>query len=287
MIDEHTFWSEWLEDQLSSAPGSLKTAFPMSTWFHYADTFTSLKSSAFLSIYLSILLMLLVLLASTGNMTVSLIATLCTACVAAEFIGFMVLVGWTLGIMESVCMTILVGLSVDYVVHMAHAYTVSQEDDNQSRIKHAMRSMAMGVTCGALTTILGSCFLINCVILFFSRFGTFIVFTLSAAYLHALLVFPAALAICGPTTTHTNDWRRLRNWLDSNWLDGRRNGRDYKSTAVEFADFSWPKKDLLAATEAAAESKTTATEDLEGGENMGKTTRPRAKGDQNISSTIL
>jgi hypothetical protein len=83
------------------------------------------------------------------------------------------------------------------------------------------------VTCGALTTILGSCFLINCVILFFSRFGTFIVFTLSAAYLHALLVFPAALAIFGPTTTNTNDWRRLRNWLD-----GRRNGRDYKPTAV-------------------------------------------------------
>ena len=38
----------------------------------------------------------------------------------AERAFWMRQVGWTLGIMESVCMTILVGLSVDYVVHIAH-----------------------------------------------------------------------------------------------------------------------------------------------------------------------
>ena len=48
------------------------------------------------------------LLISTGNIIVTALATLCIACVAALFIATMVLLGWTLGVIESVCMTILV-----------------------------------------------------------------------------------------------------------------------------------------------------------------------------------
>ena len=30
--------------------------------------------------------------------------------------------GWSLGTIESICLTILAGFAVDYVVHYAHAY---------------------------------------------------------------------------------------------------------------------------------------------------------------------
>ena len=36
------------------------------------------------------------------------------------------LLGWELGTVESICLTIVAGFSVDYVVHLAHAYTHSK-----------------------------------------------------------------------------------------------------------------------------------------------------------------
>jgi predicted RND superfamily exporter protein len=36
--------------------------------------------------------------------------------------------GWQLGAMEAISMTLLVGLSVDYVFHMADAYTEAQNE---------------------------------------------------------------------------------------------------------------------------------------------------------------
>ena len=40
-------------------------------------------------------------------------------CVTTCILGFMFLLGWELGTIESVSATVLVGLSVDYVVHLA------------------------------------------------------------------------------------------------------------------------------------------------------------------------
>lgn len=38
------------------------------------------------------------------------------------------LLGWELGVIESVSITVLVGLSVDYVVHLANSYIEADVD---------------------------------------------------------------------------------------------------------------------------------------------------------------
>ena len=45
-------------------------------------------------------------------------------CVTTCILGFMFLLGWELGTIESVSATVLVGLSVDYVVHLAQVRCV-------------------------------------------------------------------------------------------------------------------------------------------------------------------
>lgn len=57
-----------------------------------------------------------------GNILVTVVATTCMFCVTACILGMMFVVGWELGTIESISATILVGLSVDYVVHIAQAY---------------------------------------------------------------------------------------------------------------------------------------------------------------------
>lgn len=72
-------------------------------------------------------------------------------------------------------------------------------------MQDALQHMGVSVTCGAITTIGGSAFLIACVIVFFHKFGVFVMFTLSGAYVHAIVVFPALCAILGPDDTRPTD----------------------------------------------------------------------------------
>eukprot|EP01044_Picomonas_judraskeda_P025357 COSAG03_NODE_7322_length_934_cov_2.558084_2_plen_97_part_00 len=48
--------------------------------------------------------------------------------VGAGILGMMNLLGWELGVIESVSITVLVGLSVDYVVHLANSYVEADVD---------------------------------------------------------------------------------------------------------------------------------------------------------------
>ena len=60
-----------------------------------------------------------------------LIACVNAVCVApdAQVLAFVTMLGWTLGTIESVSLTILAGFSVDFVVHLAHSYEASKLPD--------------------------------------------------------------------------------------------------------------------------------------------------------------
>merc|ERR1719199_523947 len=64
-----------------------------------------------------------VLLAATWSPLVSLFATLSILCTMLSVIGFTTMIGWKLGAIEAILISILAGFSVDYVVHLGHAYS--------------------------------------------------------------------------------------------------------------------------------------------------------------------
>jgi predicted RND superfamily exporter protein len=81
------------------------------------------------------------------------------------------MMGWTLGTNESILVSILAGFSVDYVVHLAHAY-VHAEGDVQERTKEAFGDMGISVFSGMLTSVVASIPLFMCTLTFFAKFGT-------------------------------------------------------------------------------------------------------------------
>merc|ERR1711991_563017 len=82
----------------------------------------SLFDNAVFGIWVSILIAFAVLLFTTMNLFLSLIAILTIGAVVTCVIGTIVAIGWTLGIIESICLTIVVGISVDYPAHMVESY---------------------------------------------------------------------------------------------------------------------------------------------------------------------
>ena len=69
------------------------------------------------------LIAFVVILLSTWSLITSLFATLSIASVMASVVGLTTMMGWELGTIQSILISILAGFSVDYVVHLAHAYS--------------------------------------------------------------------------------------------------------------------------------------------------------------------
>jgi predicted RND superfamily exporter protein len=70
---------------------------------------------------------------------------------------------------------VLVGLSVDYVVHLALAFQEAPFASRGRRVRVALAEMGVSVLSGALTSMGASALLFLCTIQFFATFGKFMV----------------------------------------------------------------------------------------------------------------
>ena len=146
--------------------------------------------------------------------------------------GSIVLMGWELGLLESMCMSILVGMSVDFVVHFAHAWvsgtgsfvdTTTQtaaglangepvdhataqlhRQSSTSRVELVARThtslstVGISVLSAGLTTMVAALVLFFGVIVFFSKFGTMLALAMSFSLVYSLLFFHAIVSWLGP-----------------------------------------------------------------------------------------
>ena len=113
-------------------------------------------------------------------------------------LAVMALQGWKFGISESIAIVIIIGFSVDYVVHLANAYLESTSPFRFERLSFALLTMGISVASGAVTTLLAGCMLTLPEIIFFQKMGVLIVTTIIFSIFWAMLFFIALLAQWGP-----------------------------------------------------------------------------------------
>ena len=70
-------------------------------------------------------------------------------------------------VLVSLNMCLVVGLAVDYVVHLAEGYHMSHARDRKGRLRHALQRMGISVFSGACTTLGASSFMLFAKIQFF------------------------------------------------------------------------------------------------------------------------
>ena len=105
----------------------------------------------------------------------------------------MVLLGWQLGSIESVLISIVAGFSVDYVVHLSHAY-VQAKGNTAERLTAAFGEMGISVLNGMVTSVGASIPLFFCQLTFFRKFGTFLCLTIAFSWIFANFGFMSVLA---------------------------------------------------------------------------------------------
>ncbi len=109
----------------------------------------------------------------------------------------MVSIGWTLGVIESICLTIVTGLSVDYSAHIGETYDESHKGARLNRLRDMLGTIGLSVFSAGVTSFGSACFLLGTTIIFFFRFGVFIMLTIGYSFIFALLFLPCVLSFIG------------------------------------------------------------------------------------------
>ena len=160
-------------------------------------------------------------------------------------LAFFVLAGWSLGIVEAVSISILLGSSVDYSLHIADAYiecckaddteqhlavatldavaSLDAEDDAQVDdspaarrrqrrrvfVQQALARIGGSVLHASITTFLSVIALVGCVVRIFVEFGMIIAASVLSSIAFALVALPALLMLLGPAEIEEGQaWRR-------------------------------------------------------------------------------
>lgn len=199
LVAEHEFWEGWFESKLAGAPPGLRGGFQTSPTWTLTETETELVDGAWTALTLSLVFAFVVLLGASRSVRLALLATISVGSSAASLLAAAALLGWTMGVIEAVCTMVLVGLSLDYVLHVAGAYVRTPEaDGRRERAKGAVRAVGLSVASGASTTVGAAAFLLGCTLTFFTKFGLFVAWTLTSSLVQAVVVFPAMCAVWGP-----------------------------------------------------------------------------------------
>merc|ERR1719224_432817 len=149
-----------------------------------------------------------VVLFATQQILVAFASMLTILGVLASVLGAMVALGWELGTIESICLTILAGFSVDYVVHLAHAYVHAEKKERSDKVRSALDEIGVSVLGGMLTSASAAVALMICQLQFFHKFGVFLMLTVSISWIWANVGFMASMALFGPDVS-TPSWLQV------------------------------------------------------------------------------
>ena len=106
--------------------------------------------------------------------------------------------GWEIGISESLSMVLLIGFSVDYVVHLSADYVHSAHPSRHGRMQEAYESMGVSILSGCFTTFGSGVFLFGGELLTFRKFATIITCTVSISFIVAMFFFGSVMHAIGP-----------------------------------------------------------------------------------------
>merc|ERR1712193_108858 len=208
--DQYNLFEGWLERLNRKAPESANGAFhvaanSMWVWMHTQTVFVS---SALTGMMTGAALAFVVVLLATQQILVAFASVFTILGVLASVLGAMVALGWELGTIESVCLTILAGFSVDYVVHLAHAFVHAEKKERSEKVQSALDEIGVSVLGGMLTSASAAIALMMCQLQFFHKFGVFLILTVSISWIWANVGFMASMAFFGPDDS-TPSWLQV------------------------------------------------------------------------------
>ncbi|KAL7827352.1 hypothetical protein SRHO_G00330700 [Serrasalmus rhombeus] len=206
-------WERFLQEQLASLPQSSALRRGFQTCQHWKQIFMEIigVESALYSLLLSLAICIASVAVFTAHPLLLLPILLSILGVVCLVVAVMYWLGWEMGAVEAISLSILVGSSVDYCLHLVEGYllagdlttVVSHNMDpsskRQQRTVEAVNHVGVAIVSSAVTTVISTVPLFFCVIVPFSKFGQIVAINTAISILFTLVVTTALLATMGPS----------------------------------------------------------------------------------------
>lgn len=138
-----------------------------------------------------------------GDITLGLLvmaSVLCiVVCLAAMVFG---VIGWPLGAVEAIAMAIVMGLSVDYSLHLAEAFRLSTAETRRGRVQEALRRIGGAIVGAGATSTMACPPIFLCSVQVFLQFGLIVVLNVILSLFFCVTFLAALLALVGPMRSY-------------------------------------------------------------------------------------
>ncbi len=190
----------WITEELRYAPAGLSHGWFISNLEFY-DLQDSLSDGTLVAMALSVAVAFSVMLLTTWNVIISLYAILSIAGTIFVTVGSLVLLGWELNVLESVTISVAVGLSVDFAVHYGVAYRLAPEPDREGKVIFSLSRMGSAIAMAALTTFVAGAMMMPSTVLAYTQLGTFMMLIMCISWAFATFFFQCMCRCLGPQGT--------------------------------------------------------------------------------------
>ena len=195
----------WFSREMRSAPAELSGGFFVSHLGFY-DVQDSLARDTLLAVAVAMSVAVVVLLACTLDVVLSLAAVICVSGIIFVSVAALIMLGWRLNILESVAITLAIGLSVDFTLHYAVKFRQAPPGAKKGerggnaahRVAYAASQTAGPVAMAALTTLLAGACLLPTRVLAYIQIGTFIVIVMATSWFFSTFFLLSVLCIACP-----------------------------------------------------------------------------------------
>lgn len=198
--DEWDIVEAWVKATAASAPAGTNKFYFSSMDFWWFDTNSQMLSTAYGAASIALAAAAIVIFLSSRSFVLTLFATFTIGYVLASVTATLVAIGWTLGFLESICFAILIGVSVDFVIHFCHAYSHSTGDlDRHQRTEDALIRMGPSILAAGVTTVAAAIIMLFTIISFFQKFALILFMTIIQATVGSFIVFLTLTDCIGPS----------------------------------------------------------------------------------------
>uniref|UniRef100_A0A8C5FR02 Dispatched RND transporter family member 3 n=1 Tax=Gadus morhua TaxID=8049 RepID=A0A8C5FR02_GADMO len=198
-------WETFVRDLLATLPPSSALRRGFQTCEHWKQIFMEIigVESALWSLLLSLAICVAAVSVFTAHLLLLLPILLTILGVVCVVVAIMYWLGWELGAVEAISLSILVGSSVDYCLHLVEGFLLAGESmdapaKRQRRALEAVNHVGVAIVSSAVTTVISTVPLFFCVIVPFAKFGQIVAINTAVSIAFTLTVTVALLACVGP-----------------------------------------------------------------------------------------
>ena len=192
-------WKALVADINSNSPeGVNKVKISGGRYLAWMATEDALVEGALFGLAVSTSFAFIILVLATRNLHISVFSAISIGGILICVLAVMQLNNMELGLAETISVVILIGFSVDYVVHLGNHYVECTRLTRKERMDEALKHIGVSILSGALTTLGSVFFLFFATMSIFAKFGLVFTVTIGYSLLFSLFFFTAMCYTMGP-----------------------------------------------------------------------------------------